>query len=173
MACAESQGISWQEAVSLFQFQKSDYLAVLYRTFIDDSADERREDVVTAGAVFATQGLWNIVRREWTKRLQRDDVGYFHSDDVGYFHSTDYYSLKGEFFRYRDSTKYPKPKGSEAAKALRDDLEAILQKSHVIGMGVAIPIKLYNQLPSYRSRCGPQTFARCICVCHAVANSSG
>lgn len=134
---SEANASDWREAVSLFQFRKGDYLIVLYRTFIDDSADERREDVVTAGAVIATQGQWNTVRREWQKRLQRDGLRYFRS--------TEYYSFKGEFSRYRDHIKYAAPKGSEAAKALRDDLEIILRDSHVIGMGVAIPIKLYNE----------------------------
>lgn len=39
-----------------------------------------------------------------------------------------------------------KPTGSEAAKKLRDDLEAILTAAQVVGIGVAIPLKLYREL---------------------------
>jgi len=116
---------------------KYDYVAMLYRSFIDDSADEKQEDVVTAGAVIAPHGEWEKIRREWNKRLR--------ADGSAYFRSTDYYSLSKEFFRYRDLDKYPKPKGSEAAKALRDDLEAILKQSSAVGIGVAIPVKLYRE----------------------------
>jgi hypothetical protein len=109
---------------------------MLYRSFIDDSADEKQEDVVTAGAVVAAHGEWEKIRRAWNKRLR--------ADGLTYFRSTDYYSLSEQFSRYRDPIKYPKPKGSEAAKALRDDLETILKESPAIAIGVAIPVKLYR-----------------------------
>jgi hypothetical protein len=56
----------------------------------------------------------------------------------------EYYSLRGQFAIFRDPQKYPKPNGSEAAKALHDDLEAILRDSSVVGVGVAIPLRLYH-----------------------------
>ncbi len=110
---------------------------MLYRVFIDDSADEKKEDVVAAGAIIGAHGVWAKIRQDWNRRLHRDGLRYFRS--------TEYYSLTGEFYRFRDRIKYPKPKGGEAALALRNDLDAILQKSPVIGVGMIIPMGIYTE----------------------------
>jgi hypothetical protein len=75
---------------------------------------------------------------QWQRRLKHDGLAYFRS--------TEYYSLRGQFARYRDTVKYPKPAGSQAAKGLRDDLDAIITSSGVMGVAVAIPMKLYNHV---------------------------
>jgi hypothetical protein len=67
-------------------------------------------------------------------------------DGVKYFRSTEYYSLTGEFARFRDPEQYPKPQGSRAAKALRDDLDEIIHKSHLMGCAVCIPLPLYHTI---------------------------
>jgi hypothetical protein len=110
---------------------------MLYRPFIDDSSDEKQEDVVTAGAVIAAHGDWQPVTKKWNARLRQDGLAYFRS--------AEYYALRGQFERFRDPIKYPKPTGSQAAKKLRDDLEAILKDAPVVGIGVAIPLKLYRE----------------------------
>ncbi len=114
-----------------------DYLAVLFRSFVDDSSDERQESVVTAGAVIARHADWQTIRKRWKARLRQDGLAYFRS--------TEYYALRGEFEIFRDPIKWPKPTGSRAAKRLRDDLEAILKDAPVIGIGAAIPLKLYRE----------------------------
>jgi hypothetical protein len=105
---------------------------VLYRTYIDDSSDEKQQIVMIAGALMGTHKQWRAVTQAWRKRLKQDGLRYFRS--------TEYFSLRGEFERFRDPVRYPKPKGSESAKKLRDDLEAILQ-TQVLGLGCVIPIK--------------------------------
>lgn len=49
-------GISWNELASILEFGKEDAIAMLYRTYIDDSADERKKIAVVAGAFVATHG---------------------------------------------------------------------------------------------------------------------
>ena len=121
---------------SIVELRRGDYIAVLYRSYMDDSKDQKQEDIVTVGAVIAAHGDWAAIRKKWNARLKRDGLKYFRS--------TEYYSLRGEFDVFRHPVKYPKPKGSEAAKALRDDLEAIL-RGQAVGIGVAIPLKLYHE----------------------------
>lgn len=110
---------------------------MLYRCFIDDSADQHKEIAVIAGALVAAHGEWSKLRPVWNARLLRDDVPYFRS--------ADYSKLAGSFSCFRDDVKYPKPKGSEAARALRNDLEKIVAKFKIIGLATVIPIELYNE----------------------------
>ena len=37
-------------------------------------------------------------------------------DGMNYFRSTEYYSLRGEFFRFRDAKEYSKAKGQRGCK---------------------------------------------------------
>ena len=111
--------------------------AMLLRVYIDDSADQKQEKAVVAGAFVGKFGQWSELSTLWRRRLKRDGLKYFRS--------TEYYSLREEFARYRDPVKYPKPEGSEAACALREDLDAIIKKSQVMGVAAAIPLDLYNK----------------------------
>jgi len=108
------------------------------RVYIDDSADQRQEKVVVAGAFVGTTKQWSGLKLQWQRRLKRDGLHYFRS--------TEYYSLRGEFARYRDTVRYPKSTESQAATALRDDLDSIIKNSAVMGIAVAIPMKLYNHI---------------------------
>jgi hypothetical protein len=114
---------------------------VLLKTFIDDSADERQEKVVIAGAFIGRMGQWSEIKTKWRRRLRREGIEYFRS--------TEYNSLSGQFFKFRDPVKYPKPAGSKAAKQLRNDLEEIVRKSKTVGVAVCIPMPLFN---SFRER---------------------
>lgn len=96
---------------------------MLYRTFIDDSSDEKREIVMIAGALMGTHKQWSELRRRWMVCLRHYGIRYFRS--------TEYNSLRGEFEIFRDRVKYPKPKGSDTARALRDELEAIVKQFRV------------------------------------------
>lgn len=127
--------LSMGELVSL---TKCGVFAMLLRVYVDDSSDERQEKAVVAGAFVGTAKQWSGLKLSWQRRLKQDGLRYFRS--------TEYYSLRGEFARYRDSVKYPKPAGSNAATALRDDLDGVIKKSGVMGMAVAIPMKMYKHI---------------------------
>ncbi len=111
---------------------------MLCRTYIDDSSDEQRVCAVAAGAFMGTYAQFNALQKRWRKRLKKDGLRYFRT--------TEYFSLRGEFDRFRDPVKYPKPKGSEAAKSVLLDLENIIHECEVMGVAVCIPMDMYNDL---------------------------
>lgn len=142
-SCAQKAGLSLRELADVVFSDRhcKEDLAVLLKTYIDDSADERQEQVVVAGAFTGTFKQWSKLKRDWRRRLLRDEIEYFRS--------TEYYSLTGQFIRYRDPVRYPKPDGSKAASALRDDLEAIVRDSGIIGWAICIPIPVWE---SFRAK---------------------
>ncbi|MGB8769342.1 MAG: DUF3800 domain-containing protein [Candidatus Korobacteraceae bacterium] len=111
---------------------------MLLKAYIDDSWDGSREVVTVAGAYLAYPKQWNPLRDAWRKALKRGGINFFHS--------TEYYSLRGEFLQFRDPVKYPKPAGSDAAKAIRAELFKIIQKSKIAGFAVALPIGVYEDV---------------------------
>jgi hypothetical protein len=113
-------------------------LRMLIKVYIDDSKDEMQERVAVAGAFLGFHKNWSTLRKRWKRRLKKDGLEYFRSSE--------YYSLRGEFERFRDNVKYPKPTGSQAAKKLRDDLDAIIHDSEVVGIAACVPIRLYRHL---------------------------
>jgi hypothetical protein len=118
--------------------RECEYFAVLLKAYIDDSKDERQERLAVAGAFLGFHKNWSALRKKWKKRLKKDGLEYFRS--------TEYYSLRGQFERYRDPIKYPKPAGSNAAKQLRNDLDSIICDSHVVGVAACVPIRLYRHI---------------------------
>ena len=126
--------LSIQELVSLTGCK---YLAML-RAFIDDSWDGRREVAVTAGCYIGYYSEWRKLRDAWRKRLK--------ADGLEYFRSTEYYSLQGEFLRFRDPVRFPKPTGAEAASRLRSDLFQIISQTNIGGMAVSMPLAMYEEV---------------------------
>jgi len=111
---------------------------VIVRVCVDDSSDQKQEIAISAGAFLGRFGDWREVNRRWIRRLK--------ADRLRYFRSTEYYSLRGEFAKYRDPVIYPKPSGKMAAKQIRDDLESILHDSNLIGVSLVIPLDLYRTI---------------------------
>jgi hypothetical protein len=110
----------------------------MLRVYVDDSADEKQDQVVAAGAYVGYYHQLRKLRESWKKRLKRDGLRYFHT--------TERYSLRDEFARFRDPVKYPKPTGREAAQAVLDDLETIIHNTEVMGIAVCIPLKVYTEI---------------------------
>jgi hypothetical protein len=110
----------------------------MLRVYMDDSADQKQERVVTAGAYVGFYHQWKWLVERWRKRLKREGIPFFHT--------TAYYSLRDEFAIYRDPVKYPIPKGKEAAKRLLDDLEGIIHESEVMGIAICIPMEVYSDV---------------------------
>jgi len=138
MSAKSQAGLTAWELMSILGAHRGDHLAMLYRTFIDDSADERKQIVMVAGALMGTHKQWGAFSREWRRRLSKDRLKYFRS--------TEYRSLTGEFYRYRDPVRYPKPHGSEAARGLRDDLDLVIKKHDLLGVASVIPLAMFNEV---------------------------
>ena len=111
---------------------------MLLRAYIDDSSDQRQERVAVAGAYLGSFRQWSQLVQQWKRRLKRSNIKFWHS--------TDYYSLRGEFEQFRHSHKYPKPSGSQAAKQVRDDLDAIIHECHIVGIAACVPLRLYRHI---------------------------
>jgi hypothetical protein len=105
---------------------------------IDDSADQFRRIAMAAAAFAGDDGQWTRLCKAWNERLKEDGLKYFKASE--------YNSLTGEFYRFRDPVKYPKPLGGQAASKLRDDLDEISRQSNVTGMGMCIPLATYNDV---------------------------
>jgi hypothetical protein len=115
-------------------------LAVLYRAFIDDSADKKRDAVVISGALIGSATDWQTLTARWKNRLQQDNFAYFKSSECNW--------LEGQFAKFRDPIKYPSPTGRDAAETIRTDLEEIIRTSPVKGIGVVIPVDVYRKMYS-------------------------
>jgi len=127
----------WSEIVSILDLRSKDNIAVFYRAYVDDSSDEKQEFVMVAGALMATPEQWRSVNRGWLKALK--------SYGISYFRASEYNSLRGEFSRFRDPVKYPKPSGSIAAKELRDKLEKVLQ-TRVLGIACFVNLREFREV---------------------------
>jgi uncharacterized protein DUF3800 len=127
----------WDEIISILEPAPEDRVAVFYRAYVDDSSDEKQEFVMVAGALMATPEQWRSVNGGWLKTLKRYGLSYFRT--------TEYNSLRGEFSLFRDAVKYPKPKGSQAAKELRDTLEEVIQ-TKVLGIACFINLREFQEV---------------------------
>lgn len=131
--------ISAREVFSTF-YQPGEhrgYVAVLYRVFLDDSADGKQEQFMLAAGLIGRQKQWNDFRRSWNTVLRTPPK-------IEYFHSKEWRSLKEEFAQFANSEKYPKPKGYEAANDKRDALKTVIQKSKMVGIGIGILVPDYE-----------------------------
>jgi len=135
--------LSMRELVSITQCE---YFAMLLRTYVDDSADETQERAVVAGAYVGFHHQWNKLYKRWKARLKKDGLDFFHT--------TEYYSLRGEFFKFRDVVKYPKPAGSKAATAILHDLENIIHDVGIMGVAVCIDMAAYREVRQNRPHAG-------------------
>src|ERR1039458_9708953 len=152
--CANSQGLTARELMSLFDSGYRDVAVMLYRAYIDDSSDGKHQVVMVAGAIVGTHQQWMKLRKKWKKRLKQDGLDYFRSSE--------YRSLRGQFQKFCNPIKYPIPRGSEAAKAVRDDLDEIIRTSGVMGMSNVIPLEMFRgivSVPEIRHRFNPDPFS--------------
>jgi hypothetical protein len=113
---------------------------MLLTVYVDDSADETQERAIVAGAYVGFFPQWSKLNREWRKRLKQDGLRFFHT--------TECWSLRGEFVRFRDPVKYPRPSGRNSATAILEDLENIIHTSGVMGVAVSIDMRAYNNVRS-------------------------
>jgi hypothetical protein len=82
---------------SLIGISVEDYLAMLYRVYIDDSADQKQEIVMVAGALIGRDKHWGELSRKWKQRLNRDGVQYFKA--------VEYRGLRDQFSVFTDAVK--------------------------------------------------------------------
>jgi len=87
-------------------------LAVLWRAYVDDSADRNRKKVIISACLIGDCDQWRSLARPWKAKLAENQLEYFKSSECS--------TLSGQFRRFRSELNYPKPKGREAADKIRD-----------------------------------------------------
>ena len=109
---------------------------MLWRASIDDSADKNREKVIISALLLGDSEQWRTLVRPLKVLLAENGMEYFKSSECG--------RLDGQFRQFRNELKYPKPKGREAADGIRDELDQIIKRSEVVGLGVIVPVAVFN-----------------------------
>ena len=78
----------------LFASEKGgEHLVMLYRAYIDDSADGKAERVVVAGAIIGDKARWDLLNRRWSERLKDNELEFFKSSHCD--------NLNGQFHKFR------------------------------------------------------------------------
>ena len=107
---------------------------------LDESSDPKQRIVFVVAGYLARQGDWTDIEGHWLRRLEREND----PRPMRYFSSHECQQLSGEFRRFRDPIKYPKPKGREAADAIREDLMLLLRSSRACGFALGVNMKDYR-----------------------------
>src|SRR5437667_8497211 len=107
---------------------------------LDESSDRLRRKVFVVAGYLARQAAWTEIERQWTLRLEQE----CDPEPMRYFSTSECMYLTGEFRRFRDPEKYPKPKGRQAADTIRDDLQKIMRVSDEMGFALGINLKDYR-----------------------------
>jgi hypothetical protein len=116
---------------------------MLFRAFIDDSADRNRERVIVSGAIIGNEQQWGFVTRKWRERLAVDEIDYFKSSHCQ--------SLNGQFHKYR---ALPEGDGKKKADTLCGDLDAIIRESSLLTLGVVLPVPFFHIMKSDPAKFG-------------------
>jgi len=116
------------------------HLCMIYTCFLDDSKDRDQEKVAVSAGFVADKENWGRLRAIWKGVLNRRGLAYFKSSE--------YYSLSGEFARFRTGA-YPRPTGREAAQEIRAELQAKLGEcENIFGIGIMVVLEDFNKVLS-------------------------
>jgi hypothetical protein len=132
--------ISTREVFSLFweSGEKQGSVAVLFRTWFDETYDGKREKYAVAGGLVGRHGLWANFSQKWKAVLHE-------KPRINHFHMKELRGLDGEFLQFRDPVRWPKPTGSQAANVKRDKLKALIEGNPNIGaLGIGVLIEDFN-----------------------------
>lgn len=120
---------------------------------IDDSADRDRQKVVISAALIGDKDRWQTLQTAWRNRLNQDGIAYFRSSACRY--------LRGQFQKFRDPLKFPRPTGRETADRLQADLDRIIHACNLMGVAAIIPMPLYQKFksdPRYSGVCAKDPY---------------
>jgi hypothetical protein len=106
---------------------------MLFKAYLDDSADRNRERIVVSGAIVGDEQQWACLNRKWRERLAQDGLLYFKSSHCN--------SLNGQFHKFRS---LPNGEGKQRADKIRDDLDAIIRNSELMTLGGTLPVPFHK-----------------------------
>ncbi|HEX4426306.1 MAG TPA: DUF3800 domain-containing protein [Terriglobales bacterium] len=111
-------------------------------TALDESSDRLQEKMFVVAGYLARQDEWTEIERQWMRRLGQESD----PEPIRYFSTSECMYLTGEFKRFSDPKRYPKPNGKIAANSVRDDLMGILRASSTMGFALGINLKDYRAI---------------------------
>jgi hypothetical protein len=115
------------------------YFCMVYHCFLDDSKDQNQSKLMVSAGFCGNQADWTSLRVAWSGTLKKHGLEYFKSSE--------YNHLDGQFERFRKDPNYPKPKGREAAREIRSELQAILSNHpRIFSTGICIPLDDYAKV---------------------------
>jgi len=115
------------------------HLCMIYDCFLDDSKDETQEHIVLSAGFFGTKQEWGNMRAQWGKILR--------DEGIDYFKTSEFKSLDGQFERFHDEGKYPKPAGRTEARRIKAALQEVMTKHpRLRGIGITIPVADYKDV---------------------------
>lgn len=110
----------------------------VYKCFMDDSKDSKQAQMLVCAGWIGERNDWLDFCRRWNKRLEPEGIDYFKTSE--------YKMLRGQFERFK---QLPAPEGRKAAKAIRDDLLAIIRSyDQLRSVGVCIPMDEWDAVAS-------------------------
>lgn len=107
---------------------------------LDESTDKKQKYGFVVAGYLARQEDWTEIERKWTLRLESESdpepMKYFSTSECGF--------LSGQFARFRDPVKYPRPLGRQAADKIRLDLLEIVKNSPAYGCALGLGFNDYK-----------------------------
>jgi hypothetical protein len=111
---------------------------MIYNCYLDDSKDQKQEQMIISAGFFAPMKAWQLFRLAWNTCLRKHGIHYFKTSE--------FRMLTGQFQKFK-SAAYPIPTGRAAADKIRNELRMILDDAHGInGIGIAIPVADYEEV---------------------------
>jgi hypothetical protein len=117
----------------------------LWRVFIDDSADGKRQSHVLGGALIGRKAGWHAFDKRWYKALHA-------SPRIEYFHQKEFGVSDGEFRKFRDQERWPKPAGKIAMHEKLERLHKIIREARIVALGVTVTIPDYERVRASHPR---------------------
>jgi len=105
---------------------------------LDESSDQKQEDVFVVAGLFAYQMNWLEVERLWEERLDRDSIPYFHASDCEH--------VRGEFERFRARRGSLSEAEKQRAELVRSDLIKIITSEEMSIVGVAMVMADFKKI---------------------------
>ena len=134
--CVQSQLTPEEVCDLMLPDYLGDGIVGVYKCFMDDSKDSQQAKMFVCAGWIGERNDWSDFCKRWNNRLAQDGIAYFKTSE--------YKMLKGEFEKFRSLGP---PSGRNAAKALRDDLLAIIDSfDQIYSVGVCIPMDEWNSV---------------------------
>jgi hypothetical protein len=117
----------------------------LWRVFIDDSADGKKQSHVLAGALIGRKAGWHDFEKKWYKALRA-------SPRIKYFHQKEFVGSTGEFLKFRDQECWPRPAGKNAMHEKLERLRKIITEASIVALGITVTIPDYERVRASHAR---------------------